>query len=135
MKIIFILSFYFVILQADIYTQKLYEGLLGSIYQERPILVFADKETKNTLKNSAIFRIVDDCNSSDFIMGSDFISLPPECQDKPIFATTYRAYKKFKNSFGAFYWRKGRPQIHFNRSNIEKFSIILPYNLQRFEDE
>ena len=134
MRVVFLLIFSFVLLQADVYTQRLYETLFSSLFKT-PVYVFTDKEAKHTLQKSRVVVIVNDCTQSDFLIGSNFAKLPKKCHNKPLFATSYKAYKQFKNSFGAFYWNKGRPQIHFNKSNLEKFSISLPNNLKKYLDE
>lgn len=135
MKILVILLFTVWVLHADIYTLKLYEDLLGSIFKSHPISVFADRETKKMLKKSKMFKIVKDCDKSDFLMGSDFPDLKASCRKKPLFATSHRVYKDLNNSFGAFYWEKGRPQIHFKKAILDRYSISLPKKLKRFEDE
>ena len=135
MRVALLLFLFVVLLQADIYTQRLYDRLFASLFHKSPVFVYADKQTRATLHDSRVIKVVDDCIRSDVLMGSNFSSLPVECRDKPLFATSYKAYKRYTNSFGAFYWRKGRPQIHFNRSNLRRFSITLPENLKKYADE
>lgn len=135
MRVVLFLFLSLALLQADVYTQKLYETLFGSLFHKSPVFVYADKQTRAALRSSRTIVVVEDCRQSDFLMGSDFENLPAPCHDKPLFATSYKAYKEYSNSFGAFYWRKGRPQIHFNRVNLKKFSIALPENLKKYADE
>jgi len=69
------------------------------------------------------------------LVGRSFPELPAECQDKPLFSTSYRIYKNLEKSFGAFYWRKGRPQLRFKKEGLERYHLILPEILQRYEEE
>lgn len=136
MKIIYLLIFSFVLLHANEYTLKLYEKLLPPIFHSIPIIVFADTDAKEILDKSSMFEVLNSCNSSvDVLVGSNFKQLSRSCNGKPLFATTYRAYSENNNAFGAFYWRKGRPQIHFKKAILKKFHLKLPKKLQRFIDE
>ncbi|WP_297433456.1 hypothetical protein [Sulfurimonas sp.] len=135
MKFLFLLLTLFVSLYADVYTQKLYETVLGSIFKERPIVVFATGDVKATLQNSKMFDVVGNCkNAVVAVIGND-TSLEQRCKNIPIFATTHRNYMRILNAFGAFYWRKGRPQIHFREGELKMFHLHLSHDLQRFIDE
>jgi len=131
-KVILILILFYNIVFANNYERKLYEQVIPSIFVAIPVTIYADDDTKNILKNSDLFNIVNKCDSTvDLIVGKNFKNLPQSCQDKPIFATSYRWYKK-KNSFGAFYWRKGRPQLKLKKAVIEKFTLTIPENLRKY---
>lgn len=135
-KIVSILLLSFVFLNADEYTLKLYEKLLSSIFKDYPIRVYADKESSKELKKSDLFVVQDKCDSNtDVIVGSQFSQLSKSCKNKPVFATSYKEYGHNDNAFGAFYWRKGRPQVHFKQKTLTKFGLQLPQKLKRFVDE
>ena len=134
MRFLLLLLICFVSANADVYTQKLYETILGSIFKERPIVVFATGDAKATLENSNMFRVVNSCENDTLAVVDDgFISLK-RCKDIPIFTTTHRSYVQIPDAFGAFYWRKGRPQIHFRERELKMFHLSLPHDLQRFID-
>ena len=135
MKFVLLLLILFVSAYADVYTQKLYEKILGSIFQERPIVVFASGDAKSTLQKSKMFYVVDSCQESNVAVLSKDFSSKQGCSAIPIFTTTHRSYINIKDSFGAFYWRKGRPQIHFRERGLKVFHLHLPPDLQRFLDE
>lgn len=133
-KILIILLLFYNILNANNnYELKLYEKVLPSIFKQTPIKIFADKNIKEILKYSQLFHIVDNCdNAVMLLVGKNFSDLSKECKNKPIFSTSYRDFKNNDNSFGAFYWRKGRPQIKFKNSVISKFNLHLPNNLKKY---
>ena len=115
------------------YELQLYEKILPAIFNIAPITIYADPETKKILQKSKVFRLVDKCDRSvDLLVGKDFVNVPYACQDKPIFATNYRTLRDNDNSFGAFYWIKGRPQVRFQRNVIKQFDLILPDYLRRY---
>ena len=136
MKIFCLLIFSFVLLSANNYALKLYEKLLLPLFHDVPIVIFADKESKEILQKSDMFEVKSSCSTLvDVLVGSQFTNLSQNCISKPLFATTYRSYSENNNAFGAFYWRKGRPQIHFKKAILKKFHLKLSKNLQRFIDE
>ena len=135
MRFLLLLPIFFLSAHADIYTQKLYEKILGSIFQERPIAVFATGDARATLEKSKLFYLVANCQESDVaVVGNGFTS-EQECKNIPIFTTTHKSYVDLADAFGAFYWRKGRPQIHFRKREVTMFHLRLSTDMQRFIDE
>jgi len=121
---------------ADNYELKLYEKVLPLFFKSEPIAVYADDEVAKILKKSAKFHLVTSCEEDTVvIVGSAFEHLSPLCKKKPIFATSYRAYMHYKNSFGAFYWRKGRPQLKFKKEVLDGFGMHIPKDLVRYVEE
>ena len=117
---------------ANNYEVKLYEKIIPSIFQKKIVDVYASKDTKEFFKNRYLFRTTDDCTKADIIVGKKFKDLNTECLKKPFFTTSYRAYRKYGNSIGAFYWTKGRPQLQFDLQKIEKYHLFLPKSLRRY---
>ena len=117
------------------YELKLYEKIFPVIFHKQHLKVFTDKDTKAFLNNSNTFSIVNSCNNAILLIGKEFPSLENKCKNKPLFSTSYLSYHNQKNSFGAFYWRKGRPQLKFNKILLKKFNIILPISLRVYIDD
>ena len=115
------------------YELKLYEKILPLIFVNKPILVYADAQMKSVLKNSTVFEITNECNYATLLMGKNLNNIEFPCNNKPIFSTSYRGFKNIPNSFGAFYWRKGRPQIKFDSKRIQKLHLKLPNSLKKYE--
>jgi hypothetical protein len=133
-KIIFILLLAFNSLFAkDNYELKLYEKIINSIYPNKTVTIYASEDVVDILNHSTKILLVAKCSPNvEFLIGKNFINLPFECRDKPIFSTNYKNYKKNQNSFGAFYWRKGRPQLRFKQNALDKYNISLPDNLKKY---
>jgi len=128
----FILCFIFTkLLFSNNYELKLYEHILPSIFKGK-ILIYTDSKSKEILENSKILTIVDKCSEANLLIGKNFNNLDELCKKKPLFTTSYKSYKNNKDSFGAFYWRKGRPQLKFKKDVIEKLNFLLPNNLQKY---
>ena len=132
-KIVLTLLVLFSLLDAnDNLTLKLYEKVLTSIFHSQTIKVFVDSETRNILKDSNKFEIVDSCDKSVVVLVGKFFNLSNTCGDKPIFSTDYRGFKNTPNSFGAYYWRKGRPQLRFKQKTLDKYHLSLPVALEKY---
>jgi len=117
---------------ANNYEVRLYEKIIPSIFQKDKVIVYASKDIKEFFLNKHLFSITTDCNKADIIVGKKFKDLNTECLKKPFFTTSYRAYRKYKNAIGAFYWKKGRPQLQFELQKIEQFNLFLPNSLKRY---
>ncbi len=113
------------------YELRLYEQILPSIFKIDTLKVYADKKAKEILINSEKIVLVKTCVEANVLIGSNF-NLPLNCLDKPIFGTTYRSFKNNDNYFGAFYWRKGRPQIRFKLDVMKKQKLNLSQSLRKY---
>lgn len=122
-----------IVLANDNYELQLYEAILPSIFSDTPIKIYGDREIRAVLQNSTKFTFSQKCDSSVLlIIGRNFKKLSPECQNKPVFSTSYKWSKHHKNSIGSFYWRKGRPQLRFKKSGFKLFNLKLPYKLIKY---
>ena len=136
MKIINLFLLFNILLYANDYTLQLYENILTPLFKDNPIVVYTDKQSTQILHKSKKFKVVSYCaQDTELLLGANFEILEKACQNKPLFATSRRAYRSNKNAFGAFYWTKGRPQIHFKPEILQKFHIKLTNDLERFKDE
>jgi len=115
------------------YELKLYESIFSSIFDHKDIKIYADEEHRKMLHESSKLNVVPTCTKeTTLLLGKKFINLPDVCKNKPVFSTNYRDYKKMSNSFGVFYWRKGRPQIRFKKKALLLYHITLPKSLQKY---
>ena len=133
MKSIVVLIFSFALLfSQQNYELKLYEKILPLIFKKKSLDIYVDSDTKDILKQTNVFRIVQDCSEASLLIGRKFSDIGYDCMQKPLFATSYKSFIKQKNVIGAFYWRKSRPQIVFKNKNILKYHLYLPDSLKRF---
>ena len=114
-------------------TLKLYEKIFSSIFQTSVIDVYVDDETRDIIKDSSIFHIVDYCYDDTVVLVGNFKNEPKYCQKNLLFATNYRSFRHNNNAFGAYYWKKGRPQLIFRESVLDRFNLKLPTSLKKYE--
>jgi len=99
------------------------KNALVKVYEHNPAI---------SLKGSTFTTLSQRCDHADIIYGSNFETLPPSCKVLPRFATDYDVFQKDEQVIGAFYWRKGRPQLRFDKERCERFEIFLPEELVRY---
>jgi hypothetical protein len=80
-------------------------------------------DVSKILNYSKYLRITN-CENADFmIIGKDFGEID---YNKPAIVFDEDLIKKVKNAVGALYWKKGRPQLIFIKSRLDKYKIQLP---------
>jgi len=111
------------------YELKLYEKVLGSLFEQKRINVYVDDTLKEILMKSENFIIVNKCSDALVQVGDNF---ELKCENLPYFATSYKTFKNETDVIGAFYWRKGRPQLKLKTKVIDKFNLKLPKTLEKY---
>lgn len=103
--------------------------LLAHLFTElfhKPVVKIYSKEIKSFAPENIV--LVKNCNNADLILGK---SDDKNCS-KPVFVLDYYDYKSNKNAIGAFYWRKGRPQVRLRKRLILKYHLYVTDNLKDF---
>ena len=113
--------------------------LASSIFEKITIAITHDKKSKIYVcshidaidKYSEHFNIVDNCENADIVLISSTKDIPITCKDKVLFGTKYKHLKN-KNVIGAFFWQKGRPNILFYKSRLDKNHIKLETSFNKY---
>ncbi|MBE0513608.1 hypothetical protein [Sulfurimonas sp.] len=58
-----------------------------------------------------------------------------DCKNKPIFVLNYELLKDIPESFGAFFWKKGRPNIVIVEPRTELQNIRVSSELDAYKEE
>ena len=128
MKAIYIIIVFTTYLFGNSYEIKLYEMVFTKLFNKPIIKLFVDKN-KREFKNSKILKIVNNCKEADIILLYKLENL--KCENKPVFVTNYIDFIS-SNAVGAFYWRKGRPQLILNKNMIECYHLHLDKSLLKY---
>jgi len=72
------------------------------------------------------------CSKADLVIVNNLDNLPLDCMDKLIFTTNYKTFMLNENIIGAFFWQKGRPNIVFRKSVLDKKGIYLDASFQKY---
>jgi len=126
-----------VLLASDINPQKvkILEVILNEISIDSSKIIWSDNNTLlNDIKANNILHTVADCKSANIIILEKNI-LPIECKNKYIFVLDYKLLSEIDTSFGALFWKKGRPNIIILEPRIDKQSIKIKDKLKPYLEE
>ncbi|GAB6073368.1 hypothetical protein [Nautilia lithotrophica] len=121
MKIVLGIIISVVFISAQNIEIKLFSKLFTSLFNKKVIYIYTENPKYKKL-NSIFLKNVNNCKKADIILG-----ISKKCMNKPHFLLDYYNYIQDKNAIGAFYWRKGRPQLRLRKKIIQKYDLnILP---------
>ncbi len=91
------------------------------------ILGDGKEEVKDKIeKYSEFLKIADVCSKADIVLLTGKARMPRACKDKISFALGRDLLFKLDSCVGAFYWKKGRPNILFLKERLRERMIKLP---------
>jgi hypothetical protein len=112
--------------------KKIYIDITG---KNRPTvrLVGFSEEMEKIFKNETNLSV--SCDDADIIIiGESVEKIPNNCGDAPIFSRNYKLYKSDSRVVGAFYWKKGRPNIVLNKKRVKELGTVISEPLKRYCD-
>ena len=115
--------------------EKIFTDLLGK--EKVRVLILGDKErtvSKRLRRFSEKIDQVGSCEDADLVLLAGRLKggLPEVCGDKPLFSLRREDVFKFESCVGAFYWKKGRPNILLIRERLEERKLYLPPEYNRY---
>jgi len=105
--------------------QELIETLFPLLLHRSPIKIYTIPRYYYLFDDNETFLLVKECNESDLVFGDINCS-------KPTFGLSYQFYHSHPNVIGAFYYRKGRPQLIIKLQSYKKYFGPLSPELKRF---
>ena len=132
MRVLFIILIGFISLfgNSDEVENEIYENIITNLFPKKKVKVWTDNS-----KISYVFGkyskklVVVDKNNADIYILSYKEDIP---NNKIVLTTNYKLLKEIKNSIGAFYWKKGRPNIVFIEDRLKRKHILLPSKYNDF---
>ncbi|MDY0124501.1 hypothetical protein [Sulfurimonas sp.] len=121
----------------DIKAQIL-EKIFSNISIEKTITIWSDNdELLEEFKKSSYLIVTDDCAVATLIVVEEKKSIEDDedCRDKPIFVLNYELLKDIPESFGAFFWKKGRPNIFIVEPRTELQNIRVSSELDAYKED
>ncbi|EHP29231.1 hypothetical protein SMGD1_0704 [Sulfurimonas gotlandica GD1] len=115
---------------------QILEKIITEISVNKEIKVWSDnKNILNTLKSHNILNTTDNCEDASIIILQEQNNLLEECSSKTIFVLNYEMLSEIPKSFGALFWKKGRPNIVILKSRIKAQSIQVSNDLKPYLEE
>ncbi|MCK9472407.1 hypothetical protein [Sulfurimonas sp.] len=123
--------------RVDIKAQIL-EKIFLNIHIDKGITLWCDnKHLLEELKKSSYLIVTDKCAAATIIVveNKESIESDENCKNKPIFVLNYELLKNIPESFGAFFWKKGRPNIVIIEPRAVFQNIRLSKELETYKEE
>lgn len=103
---------------------KILEKILTEISINKEKKIWSDDTTVlNAFRKNTNLNVTDNCMKSTIIILKDKKSLNSMCCSKHIFVLRYDLLSKVPQSFGSFFWKKGRPNIVLIKQRLKKQNI------------
>lgn len=123
-------------------TLSVYEGVFSALTKRTPIYVYTkDKEYQDVFKYSKKIILTQRLEKADIAFITQKSTLEEVLKEMKknkklkilkLFVSKYRLLKYSDEVLGASYWRKGRSQLLFIKSRLEKHFIKLPKTYHNF---
>lgn len=105
--------------------KELVHTLFPLLVHKKIIKIYTIPSYYSLFDNNTTFVLVQKCYESDLVFGDINCS-------KPTFALSYHFFISHPQAIGAFYYRKGRPQLIIKLSTYNKYFAPLDPSLKRY---
>ncbi len=115
---------------------KILEKIISEISLDKQILIWSDdKSILAQLKNNNKIKTTQNCQTATFVILKDKKQLSSICSKSHIFVLNYKLLSDIPQSFGALFWKKGRPNIVIIEPRIKAQSITISKNLAPYLED
>ena len=115
---------------------QILEKIITEIYIDKKIEVWSDnKNILAKLKEQNKLSTTNNCEEATVIILESHSELIDKCSTKYIFVLNYQLLSDIPQSFGALFWKKGRPNIVIVEPRIKSQSIAVSDDLKPYLEE
>jgi hypothetical protein len=115
---------------------QILEKVISEISINKEMKIWSDnKDILTHLKEPNKLNTTQSCKDANIIILEDKKSLTIECASKHIFVLNYQLLSDIPQSFGALFWKKGRPNIVILKSRINAQSIEVSNDLKPYLED
>lgn len=115
---------------------KIIEKILKELSINKEKIIWSDnKKICQALNIRKLVYTTPKCEDATIVILQDEENLPKECSKSIIFVLNYELLSKVPESFGAFFWKKGRPNIVILKSRLKTLSIQTTSSLEPYLEE
>ncbi len=115
---------------------QILEKIFTNISIKNELIVWSDsKELFLELKKNTGLITSLECKDASLIILKDKKNLKESCYKKSIFVLDYSLLKEIPHSFGAMFWKKGRPNIVILEPRTKEQSIKVSDKLDKYIEE
>ncbi len=139
MKILFLSILSALLLSASSVTHqvKILEKIISEILVKKQITIWSDdKDILAQFEDNNRFKTTKNCKNATMIILRDKKQLLSSgCSQSHIFVLNYELLSDVPHSFGALFWKKGRPNIIILEPRIKAQEINISKNLKPYLEE
>ncbi len=115
---------------------KILEKIVSEISIDKQMRIWSDdKEIIFEIKRNNKLLTTKNCQNATLIILKDKKNLPNICKNIHIFVLNYKLLSEIPKSFGALFWKKGRPNIVIVKPRIKAQNIKITNNLRPYLEE
>jgi len=115
---------------------KILEKVLNEISINKKKIIWSDnKSICKAIEKNRLIQTTPECKYATILILQDKKNLPKECYECVLFVLDYELLSKMPNSFGAFFWKKGRPNIVILKSRLKSLFIKASSDLDPYLEE
>ncbi|MDQ1244186.1 MAG: hypothetical protein QG565_526 [Campylobacterota bacterium] len=121
----------------DVLRAQIISKIISNISINEVITVWSDnKELIAEFKKSNHITTTDDCDKASIVVVENAKAIEDkDCKNKLIFVLNYDLLKDVPKSFGAFFWKKGRPNIVIIKPRALSQGITVAKELEAYVEE
>jgi len=138
MKILLILIVFTYVLFADSidHQVKIIERIFSEISINKEMKIWSDNnDILLLIKDNSNFKTVESCSDANIIIIDKKKDLSSSCLEKYIFTLNYCSLSEITQSFGALFWKKGRPNIVIIEPRIREQNIKISKTLEPYLED
>jgi len=118
------------------FQSKILEKIFTDISTPKKLKIWSDdKKLLNELKDHSILNMVDNICDSNLVIIKNKKHLSQKCKADFIFVLKYNLLNEIPQSFGAMFWKKGRPNIVIIEPRIDAQHISISKDLEPYLEE
>lgn len=115
---------------------EILEKIFTNISMKKELLIWSDdKKLIEIFNKKDSFATTANCEDATLLILEDKSNLEKNCKNKPIFVLEYSLLKEIPQSFGAIFWKKGRPNIIIISPRAKELSIDVSQKLSEYLEE
>lgn len=115
---------------------EILEKIFSSISLGKELVIWSDnKDLSVEFQQKGNFKTTDICKDATLLILENKKNLDRECHNKAIFVLEYTLLKDIPQSFGAMFWKKGRPNIVILAPRVKEQSIGVSETLSDYIEE
>jgi len=112
------------------------EKILSEISIDKKLKIWSDNpRILRELKEHKRFQVVNNMKQSNMVILEDKNNFTNACMCKSVFVLKYKLLSEIPKSFGALFWKKGRPNIVIIEPRIKFQSIKISKALEPYLEE